>query len=380
MQDQPLRRVEHAGGPIPAGRWPALDGLRAVAIGLVVAGHAAREPSLAAVGVELFFGLSGFLITGLLLDEYARTGQIRVGAFWARRALRIFPAFYVSLLVALILLWQLPDLPSRGLWVASATYSSNYHLAVHPAQTPLTHTWSLAVEEQFYLIWPLLLAALLAGGRTRCRFAVGALILGIGLWRVFLQEVAGASQTYLYFAFDTRADFLAMGAFLATTWRAPSSARPLSSERLRFWLPLLTAAAIVTVSMVIEPRLGYAASYPMRAVLIAILLAQLLQLGGRGVWGLLDHPVVRWVGALSYSLYLYHLLVWPLVASTFDDGFGRLMVWGAAASVLASLSYYLVERPVLAWRDRRYPRTPRVEASMVVGAEGISSSVRHLPA
>jgi peptidoglycan/LPS O-acetylase OafA/YrhL len=192
--------------------------------------------------------------------------------------------------------------------------------------------------------------------------------------------VAGVPQSYLYFAFDTRVDFLAFGGLLAAAWRAPFATDVGQAPR-RSWLPLVTAVAIAVVTCLIEPRLGYAASYPMRALLIAVLVAQLLRLRGRGIWRVLDHRAVRQVGALSYSLYLYHMLIWPLVASTVHDDSVGVVVWGSAALLLASLSYYLVERPVLAWRDRRYPREgARVESHLVLGAGRTFSPVGHLPA
>ncbi|HET8624049.1 MAG TPA: acyltransferase [Gemmatimonadales bacterium] len=352
-----MHASSHADRPLERrgrGRWPALDGLRAVAIGLVIAGHIAHDIWIAAIGVELFFVLSGFLITRLLVDEYAQNGRIAVGVFWVRRALRIFPAFYVALFVGALLLRGSPDMPPQDTWIASATYLSDYHFALHPQPSALSHTWSLAVEEQFYLLWPLALALLLKGGHSRAMMALALLAAGITLWRVWLQEVIGASQGYLYFAFDTRADFLAAGAMLGLAWDTGWFQDRRARIAPRAWSPLLTGAGLIVVGGIADPALGHAVSFPVKVALTALFLAQLLVLGGRGVWTILDTSTMRWLGALSYSLYLYHLLAWPY-AATIRGTVGRIVFWLVTALAAAAASYYAVERPMLRIRDRVFP-------------------------
>ena len=252
------------------GYLPALDGLRALAVLMVMAFHGglgwARGGFL---GVDVFLVLSGFLISRLLLEERAGRGRISFSRFYARRALRLFPALGALLAVHLAsaLLW-LED-PQRG-WVLSdawtcASYQLNWWRAFAPraglALSPLDHTWSLAAEEQFYLVWPVALAGLARLGGARA-VAVGAALgaLASALWRVQLWDPADFQRAY--FGLDAHADGLLIGAtFAAAGWPA---AVPRSNGLLRAAGPLalLGIAACGALARLNQPALqhgGYVA-------------------------------------------------------------------------------------------------------------------------
>ena len=333
-------------------RWPALDGLRAVAVGLVMVGHYGHLSSLGSLGVETFYVISGFLITWLLLREYDATGGIVKRRFYLRRALRIFPAFYVFLVVCAVVLAATPLMPPLIRWLASATYTADYYAATHVGPSVLIHTWSLAVEEQFYLLWPPVLILLLRGGTRAVRLGLVGLLVGVTVWRIGIIRVWGGSPNYVRFALDSQADFLAIGALLAVSWTSSEEAQGVWTVR-RAWWPWITIAGLVVVTATLDRTWTFEFSFPLKVALLGLLLLQLLQLRGRGVWGLLDHPVMRWLGRISYSLYLYHYLTW-FVALQYARGPLAAGLLGAALAVpIAALSYYCVERPLLSLRDRR---------------------------
>ena len=196
---------------------PALDGLRAVAVFVVISYHAGLMKGIPGdLGVTLFFVLSGFLITWLLLREFAATGSISIRSFYARRALRIFPAYYVFILFSLAVDTALGHRWSRGLIAVAFTYLVNYYNAFngHPI-TSIAHAWSLAVEEQFYLLWPLACLSLLRRSRASAARAVALVIVATVAWRSVLYLLLHAPASYVYNAFDTRCDSLAIGCLIA---------------------------------------------------------------------------------------------------------------------------------------------------------------------
>ncbi|WFE35068.1 acyltransferase family protein [Micromonospora sp. WMMD975] len=349
-----------------------IEGIRALAVLLVMLGHAG-VPFLPGgfVGVDVFFVISGFLITGLLLAELERTDRISLVGFYARRAKRLLPAVVVVLLTTLLLtLLLLPPLRWRdtaGDVIASGLYVMNWRLAaqavdyLHADDAPsaVQHFWSLAVEEQFYLIWPLLLiaagalAARLAGrgaGRRPLRplALVGLALIGVPslLWSVYL---SAAEPARAYFVTTTRLWELVVGAVLAVTatglGRLP---RPVAAAL--GWVGL---AAVVTAGLVITPLTafpGWAALLPTLGT--AAIIAGGFTAGRTGPEALLGLRPLRAVGALSYSLYLWH---WPLLvvarARLGELGAVEGMAVVALSVVPAALTYRFVENPV-----RRSPR------------------------
>nr|WP_276202962.1 acyltransferase family protein [Jiangella muralis] len=353
---------------------PDVEGLRAVAVLLVLAYHAGLPlVSGGFVGVDVFFVISGFLITGLILREVESTGRLRLGRFYARRIRRLLPATAVVLAAtAGLTILLLPPLrwPSvAGDIAASATYVVNWglaansvdYLAAGDAPSPVQHFWSLAVEEQFYVVWPLLIIALVwwrrrrRGGSVRRTLLAGLAVVAVPsfAWSVHLTAAAPGAA---YFVSTTRAWELAAGAAVAI------GARRL--ERLPAWASGALAggglAAVGWAALSYDAATafpGVAALVPVlgTAAVIAAGVASVRTVPGR----VLGSAPMRWVGGLSYSLYLWH---WPLLLTA-----GA--VWGAlspqqgtlvvlAAFVPAWLTHRLVEAPihharVLAVRPRR---------------------------
>jgi peptidoglycan/LPS O-acetylase OafA/YrhL len=336
---------------------PTLDGLRAVAVGLVITLHVGL-PSPGGVGVLMFFVLSGFLITWLLLAEDAVYGRISLRNFYFRRALRIFPAFYAYSGLALLILLALGK---RIVWPqvwASLLYVNNYYQAIHgDPNTAFSHTWSLAIEEQFYLTWPALFIAM---RRNVPRFVqlIAGLIVVVWVYRALLQFVFHFNQGWIYEAFDTRFDHLLAGCLLAVVlFRARDSAfwaRVLAKG----WLLALTFASLVA-SVLLEDCYGAAyrdsIAFIVDPLLVAALIPQLIAQRGRPLVRWLDFTWVRYLGRISYSLYLYQQLEAEPVMKWLAPFPFPIEIAGSCAAVVltATLSYFLIERPLLRLKDRR---------------------------
>ncbi len=340
-------------GARPGDRLPGLDGLRCLAILPVVFHHTTFRPMEGALGrgplgVDLFFATSGFLITTLLLRERARTGRIALGAFWLRRALRIFPLYY--LVLAMHVAWALA-LPSDSGMRASffeglpfyATYTGNWFPPTTPGPQPFAFSWSLAVEEQFYLAWPPLLAL------ARRRSVAGALLAAL----VAVDQLAEAGKVPLpplALRIATSASTpIALGALLAVVLDAPRA-----RERLA---PLL-GSPVVGVALWVLFVLAFAAPLLLLAVhaAFAALVAR-TALGGGG-WDarLLASRPLSFVGQVSYGVYLLHVTVLggvkALVPAARESPW-LLFALGAPPSIAAgAASFWLVERPLLTLRER----------------------------
>lgn len=334
---------------------PALDGIRAVAVFLVIFYHAGITFLPGGLGVLLFFVLSGFLITWLMLAEVERTGSVSLRKFYARRSLRIFPAFYAY--AVFLMAWMLV----RGravLWqqaVASLLYVNNYWQGIHgDPNTGFSHTWSLAVEEQFYLLWP---AAFVLFGRNSPRLARALLFLIVTIWIYRFLIVPHVNQGYIYEAFDTRADSLLCGCLLAIVLRHrlwTGLIRVLCSTPLAAVATLLFLCASVYAEQIggadYRDRFGFAID----SVLAAILLMQAIAFRYSPLFCWLDWRWVRYLGGISYSLYLWQ----QFTISVAEKGlahFGRAaVVFGAtvACVAIASLSHWLIERPALRFKER----------------------------
>lgn len=331
---------------------PALDGLRAVAVGVVMLSHDGISAVPGDLGVTAFFVLSGFLITWLLLKERERTGGVSLRAFYLRRALRIFPAYlaFIGLSIGMDAFLGTPWAHSRIL--AALTYTINYQNAFNGHTGPAAHAWSLAVEEQFYLLWPLLMVLL--GPVKRARVGLVALIIAVCAWRSFLFLGMGAPDSYVYNAFDTRFDSLAIGCLLAMVAASPGFLRAAHAVARRAWYPLPVVAAIYVSRELIGSNWHYSAGFTVDSLLVAVLITQLLQLSSTRGWSWLNSRFAVWMGALSYPLYLWH--AWGLSAADNITGTEALLpnlVVGVILSfILASCSYYGIEKYFLGIKDR----------------------------
>lgn len=346
---QPARLSEVLAGT----RLPALDGLRAVAIGVVMAYHGGL-PIPGDLGVTCFFVLSGFLITWLLLKEHAQHGRISLRDFYLRRVLRIIPAYAVYvLLTALYTRWRTGEGWDPLLTLSALTYTTNYYNAAHGhAPTPISHTWSLAVEEQFYMLWPLALLALLRWPRRRAVQALVVVIAAVLVWRSVAYYALGTGTAYVYNAFETRFDCLAVGCLLALGTQHANFDGLAQRLVARDWFPLVTLALIV-LSRTCSEAYHYGPGFTVDSLLFGVLLVQLLLLVRRPSWSWLEASGVRWVGLLSYSLYLYHGLGLGLGRKLGGLPFGVQLALGVLTSfALALASYHGVEKPFLRFKKR----------------------------
>ena len=345
------------------GHRPELDGVRGLAI-LLVFGLHLRLPWMpgGAFGVDLFFVLSGFLITVLLVEEWAQTGAISLRAFWARRALRLLPALlWVCMVVGAYAAIRLPSAQAwenyRGT-VLALSYVSNLVYVYRPLylQHALGITWSLAIEEQFYLLWPpLLVLALKLGVRRRLLLAVAVATAGVAVYRIALWR-AGASVLRLYYASDTRADALLAGclAGLMFTWDCWPRGRAFGRM-----MQMLAALYVVLLGYLVVTTRGFGRLF--KAALVAwgaaLALTVLVRWPVRPALALLRWPVLVWLGRVSYGLYLWHwAVVWFLFPRAYVMPPARRILMAAALSlVLTTFSYYCIERPFLRWKKRFTP-------------------------
>ncbi|KQY47500.1 acyltransferase family protein [Cellulomonas sp. Root137] len=383
---RPTRR-----GAVRTGFRPDIEGLRALAVGLVIVSHAFGFPAGGFVGVDVFFVISGFLITGLLLKEHARTGRISFADFYRRRARRILPMSTLVLVLtvgasyALYFASRAQQIAVDGLW--SLLFSANWRFAAvgtdyfASAQepSPLQHYWSLAVEEQFYFVWPWILLAMLAAVRLRRRpaavagiAAVTALILVADF--VFSAQESTGNPTVAYFSTFSRAWELLLGALLAVATpylvRLPSRVRPVIG-----WAGFL---AICAGAFLITPTSTFPAPWAALPVLGAgaVILAGTREDRQSSLLPL-TNPVAGYLGKISYSLYLWH---WPVIILLAAAMPVERRLHSALAVVIALglsvLSFHLVEDPIRRSRwlePRAHARTParqkpRIPRALVAAA------------
>jgi peptidoglycan/LPS O-acetylase OafA/YrhL len=360
---------------------PGIDGLRAVAVAAVFLYHA-NVPWMPGgfLGVDVFFVISGYLITSLLLAEFEASGRVALPRFWAGRARRLLPALFALLAVCLLVgatvqRGKLVGLRSDAL--SSVFYVANWHFifghesyfAQFGRPSLLRHLWSLAVEEQFYLIWPPLF---LLGMRLRGRLALPVLVglAAIGstalMWALY---TPGSDTSRLFYGTDTRAAPLLIGVLLAFVWK-PSSLPVWSGRQARRELDavsVLALAGVIYAFVTVHDydqgiyRGGFLALALCAGLLLATIAHPASSLGRA-----LAHPIPRWFGERSYGLYLWH---WPVLAFTRPGvdvhlAGGILIPAQAAATVLAAaLSYRFLERPIRTGALRRLRvRAPRLLA------------------
>lgn len=298
-------------------------------------------------GVTMFFTLSGFLITALLLEERDRTGRTRLGAFYLRRARRLLPALVVYVVVVLALAQVI------GVWFAdlrgaawSLLYLSNWRMAAGETFGALSHTWSLAIEEQFYLLWPLVLIVVMRRASETVLLGITAVGIAASIYQsiTLWDDALGVSR--MYFGADTRANAILLGCAAAIIVRRLRSGRSRPLVATGFVLAVIPLAFITELDVI----------YVWMPIAVAALTATALVVGTRGAWtGPLTHPALGWIGQRSYGLYLWH---YAAVTALPSQGHPWL-VWSpayiAVSFIAAMLSWKFVEQPFLARRAYAKP-------------------------
>lgn len=331
---------------------PALSGVRFIAVFLVIFYHLGFQVVPGGHGVMLFFVLSGFLITWLLLKENEKTGTVSLKGFFKRRIFRIFPAFYVYWIVAVVALLAFTKNVPWAHAASAALYVSDYYYALHPESNNLfSHTWSLAIEERFYLCFPFLFVAF-SRNLNRLVKVLAAIIVSVWLWRFILVYGFKVEDSYIYTAFDTRIDHLLVGCFLAVILKLEKFKSFWNAALKNSLMPLLTIVLLLssiyfgsmdslkykdTVGFLIEP------------ILMGIFIVQVILFSATPIWKWLDWYPVKYLGTISYSLYLYQQLT--LYITTKFLGEYPFVIQAVCAVIVtiiaASLSFYLIEKPFL---------------------------------
>jgi peptidoglycan/LPS O-acetylase OafA/YrhL len=355
--------------PLPH-RLPSLDGWRAISIILVLGLHSTITAGFPLsltrpfkifdgdLGVRCFFVISGFLITWLMLGEHEREGKISLRRFFIRRALRILPVYFAFMAVLWLLHLFTPFNQTRGAWIANVTFTTDFFA---PSLTS-AHLWSLSVEEQFYLLWPLLFAVFALGTNPRAALQALAVPLMVApLWRVITyKELYPASLHLLFshFSFFNYFDCLAIGCMCAIllrhwrdllqVWVVNRSKRTAVLALVLILLPYLLSSLPVPGRVVAGSRASF------QAVGFGLLLLQSVLLTNAKLYSVLNWNWMRHLGVLSYSLY-----IWQQIFCTRPEVFGLGQVWWMSfpgwlvpVIVVAHISYYLLERPLFQLRSR----------------------------
>ena len=398
------------------GRLSGLDGLRALAVVAVLVYHAdANWLPGGFLGVEVFFVVSGYLITALLLSEWRERGGIDILAFWVKRARRLLPAVFLMILVTLVFaVLFLPGEVAGLRWDALAAfgYATNWYLVFGQESyfeavgrpSLLKHLWSLAVEEQFYLLWPVLAAGALAvfGRRGLLLLAVaGAMGSTVLMASLYVPDV---DPSRLYYGTDTRATGLLIGAALACLWvpggeasRASAAVKRRLSRRERrtgrlerkwgWATPVLLDVAgvvafggLVYLCFAVDEYQGffYEGGFAVVGVATAVLISALIH--PRTHTKIMDLWLLRWIGVRSYGIYLWHWPIYMVTRPELDvtlDGPKLLAVRLIATLIIADLSYRLVETPIRhgalgrkwrTWRSAPRYRRRRLNAGWTTAA------------
>jgi peptidoglycan/LPS O-acetylase OafA/YrhL len=346
------------------GYRPELDGLRALAVAAVMLFHANVSWAKGGfLGVDVFFVLSGFLITRLLLEERELTGHVALLRFYLRRILRLFPALVVVSLACAIYaaIWLPHDQLVRTLHdvFATATYHMNWVQALHrqPPFGLLDHAWSLSIEEQFYVLWPLVLigAHRLGGVRGVAVAALAGALASAALRLALIHH--GSPDIRVYFGLDTHADGLLMGCALAALTLLWAGLPDAFTHRGSRWIgpAALVVIAIAASTVSLTSRALYEWGYLLFVLATTLLIADLYS---RGLTSRpLHHEPFVAIGRISYGLYLWH---WPvflvLNGGRIHWGFVPLTILRLLVSgLMATLSFVLVERPFLRLKQRLEP-------------------------
>ncbi|MEO8814345.1 MAG: acyltransferase family protein [Mycobacterium sp.] len=373
------------------GRRPgihALDGLRALAVALVLADHGGIPGAAGGfIGVDLFFVLSGFLITALLIDELARTGRIDLAGFWIRRGRRLLPALVLMVVSVAAVHDLFPPEAVAGLRadaIAAFFWMANWRFVAQQTDyftqggtpSPLQHAWSLGVEEQYYFVWPLLLIAIMLLLAARARRRGGWATVGGARLAVFLLAALGAAASAVlavtlasdttrdrvYFGTDTRAQALLVGAaaaaLLVGDWAALTAGWSVIRTRWGARIAqLLPVAGLAVLALAAHRAAGTATEFRaglfsiVAVAAIAVIAPVALHQSGLVARALSWSPLV-WLGTISYGVYLWH---WPVFLvlngeRTGWTGWALFVARCAVTVVLAAVSWWVIEQPIRRWQ------------------------------
>lgn len=359
---------------------PGLDGLRALSILIVMISHSGLSHVVPGVfGVTVFFFVSGFLITTLLIEEQRRTGSIAVKSFYIRRFLRLYPPLVVSIAFT-VLFYQFvgPPVQLAGV-LAALAYFANYAAVLMPSimQSLGGQLWSLAVEEHFYLVYPLLLLVLLPSRVRTAKVLAALCVLALSIRFYVAFAHPDIAVDYNGKATETRIDSILYGALAALMWWS----YPARNWLIRQRLPLLALAAFLLLMSFLwrDPVMRETVRYTLQGLaLIPLVLAVTVSGWLPQVTTMLESAPARWIGRHSYSLYLWHLLAFevaehslPLGHATawLTYGLGWLLAFG-----LAALSFRFVEAPFFALRKKFGSNVVRIEGEMAPSAPLVPSA------
>jgi peptidoglycan/LPS O-acetylase OafA/YrhL len=341
----------------PLGYMAALDGMRGfLTLGVLLAHTRMALFGGAMVYMDVFFTMSGYLITSLLIKDYEKRGRISLKNFYVRRFMRLYPALTAMVLCLIAVSWifspNFRDRINEALvsWFYLMDYSGWF------ISTPVEytgHTWSLAVEEQFYLLWPLMFIGLLwMGGLTvRTSLIIFAIAAAFWIWKIVL-DYNGAPTAHLYRSFDCRADALFIGCALAVLLKAIDISSYPRFYRLCAYslLPIAMVMIVLGFTMDSKMRWYYCVSPLITALPAAICVIGLLHPQRTFMHTIYEHPVPVFIGRICYGLYIWHFPIFTLVAAWAPKGAGYIttfLVGWPITFAIATLSHYLIERPFM---------------------------------
>jgi peptidoglycan/LPS O-acetylase OafA/YrhL len=371
------------------GYQPALDGIRAFAVGAVLFYHSGQSWAVGGyLGVDTFFVLSGFLITTLLVTEWSRRGGIDLKGFWVRRAKRLLPALFLVMVGIVVYAGvfagagELDNIRKDSL--ATLGYGANWRFIFSGQSyfdqfsqpSPLRHMWSLAIEEQFYLVWPLIVYFVLWWRRSlRALLVACGLMIAASATLMAVLYVPGKDPSRVYYGTDTRAQSLLVGAVVGIllfrhgpvrSWFARTAVRLGAIVGAGYTLWLFWRMSERTDAL-------YQGGFLLAALAVSAVIVSVVQPDPGHLGRALSVAPLRWVGRISYGLYLWH---WPVFltlthARTGLDGVTLLLVRIATSFALAILSYYALEQPI----RRGTFRLPKAPIVALAGAAALVAAV-----
>jgi len=368
------------------GYRPALDGLRGIAILSVIFAHSERTGGAGGpIGVDIFFVLSGFLITCLLLEEWDQFHFIRLRAFYARRALRLLPALLVLLSVVVTFYWLVGPRSSAVRTTVDALialfYSTNWAFVFgfrQPAHV-LTHTWSLSIEEQFYLTWPAILILLLRLCRTRRSMVTW---IALGLFLVLVEKVTILAVVpvnglrWIDWATECRGDPLLVGCAMAIILSSGLVTLHVQVRRVVQGLAWCVAVPALLLLNIIDvpPQFSWIGLHLTIALCAATIMFEALVAETGLIHNFLAQPWLVYIGRISYGLYLWHYPIFVVVQSYHSRPSSELCLEVFLTAAAALTSFYLLERPVLQFKQRFRAREYNYSKSILPpGATGVGT-------